>query len=206
MGLFFAVTVLPIAGPVAGILTYLLVVGAMEPTLEILRVIVFCWVGYLLCIWIFVITMEKDDDFPDTNRFSLFVKWAIGILGILLGGLGTLVFGAEIFFPGPGEEISQANVRDGLVAIVFLTAGILLMRKPLGSTPRLPYEQYPDNWEDIRRTVLKRDDYRCANCQSTENLHVHHIVPLSVGGSNELSNLKTLCKACHTKLHPHMRD
>ncbi|WP_083866574.1 HNH endonuclease [Natronococcus occultus] len=37
------------------------------------------------------------------------------------------------------------------------------------------------------------------NCSSEQRLEVHHIVPLSVGGSNELSNLVTLCKECHTK-------
>jgi 5-methylcytosine-specific restriction endonuclease McrA len=26
------------------------------------------------------------------------------------------------------------------------------------------------------------------------------------GGTNNLSNLRTLCNSCHEKLHPHMRD
>ncbi|WP_204365619.1 HNH endonuclease [Natronococcus jeotgali] len=37
------------------------------------------------------------------------------------------------------------------------------------------------------------------NCSSEQRLEVHHIVPLSAGGSNERSNLITLCKNCHTK-------
>ncbi|MCC6935559.1 MAG: HNH endonuclease [Thermomicrobiales bacterium] len=65
---------------------------------------------------------------------------------------------------------------------------------------------YPDDWDDRRRAVYRRDGYRCVNCGATDvELHAHHIVPLSVGGSNNTSNIVTLCRACHESLHPHMR-
>lgn len=67
------------------------------------------------------------------------------------------------------------------------------------------YPAYPENWSTIREEVLIRDGYQCGNCGSPNNLHVHHIVPLSKGGSNRLTNLRTLCEQCHKKLHPHMR-
>lgn len=41
----------------------------------------------------------------------------------------------------------------------------------------------------------------CANCGATEDLHVHHIVPLVVGGSNRRSNLCVLCGECHGLVH-----
>ena len=70
-----------------------------------------------------------------------------------------------------------------------------------------PVESYPDNWIEISQNVRRRDEYRCANCGATnEELHVHHIVPLSRGGTNQLGNLKTLCKSCHARIHPHMKD
>ena len=70
-----------------------------------------------------------------------------------------------------------------------------------------PMEGYPDNWIEISQNVRRRDGYRCANCGATnEELHVHHIVPLSRGGTNQLGNLKTLCKSCHARIHPHMKD
>lgn len=40
---------------------------------------------------------------------------------------------------------------------------------------------------------------RCANCGSTNNLEVDHIVPLSRGGTNDIDNLRILCKSCHRK-------
>jgi 5-methylcytosine-specific restriction endonuclease McrA len=64
---------------------------------------------------------------------------------------------------------------------------------------------YPAYWPELRQLVLDRDKHRCGNCGSTHELHVHHIVPLSLGGTNEMGNLRTLCRSCHERLHPHMR-
>ena len=68
-----------------------------------------------------------------------------------------------------------------------------------GQTP------YPANWEELRKSALTRDGYKCGNCGGAIGLMVHHIVPLSKGGTNSLGNLRTLCEECHRKLHPHMR-
>jgi hypothetical protein len=64
--------------------------------------------------------------------------------------------------------------------------------------------RYPGDWDSIRTSALTRDGYRCGNCGASGPdvaLHVHHIVPLSRGGSNQLSNLRTLCNACHRQVH-----
>ena len=49
----------------------------------------------------------------------------------------------------------------------------------------------------------KKNIYKevCANCGSTENLQLHHVVPLAKGGTNNESNLITLCGDCHAKVH-----
>ena len=41
----------------------------------------------------------------------------------------------------------------------------------------------------------------CCNCGSKDNLEYHHIIPLSLGGNNKLSNLCCLCYSCHSLLH-----
>ena len=53
-----------------------------------------------------------------------------------------------------------------------------------------------------RMKVFVRDKFRCAvpGCRSRRCLEVHHIVPRSLGGTNELSNLVLLC-AGHHQLH-----
>lgn len=41
----------------------------------------------------------------------------------------------------------------------------------------------------------------CCNCGSTQNIHYHHIVPLSLGGTNKLTNIVPICEECHGKAH-----
>lgn len=54
-----------------------------------------------------------------------------------------------------------------------------------------------------RLEVLKRDQYRCVLCGASPakdgsvSLHVDHIKPYSKGGTNETSNLQTLCEKCN---------
>ena len=53
----------------------------------------------------------------------------------------------------------------------------------------------------IRFKVLKRDRHTCTGCGARApdvELEVDHIVPVSRGGTDELSNLRTLCKDCNT--------
>jgi len=65
---------------------------------------------------------------------------------------------------------------------------------------------YPTNWEEIARAVRERDGYRCTQCgESSIVLHVHHVMPISKGGSNSMTNLVTLCEKHHTAKHDHMR-
>jgi 5-methylcytosine-specific restriction endonuclease McrA len=55
-------------------------------------------------------------------------------------------------------------------------------------------------FKKLRALVKARDAYRCRNCGSTQQLDVHHIVPISKGGKPyDLANLKTLCSDCHKK-------
>ncbi len=47
--------------------------------------------------------------------------------------------------------------------------------------------------------ILARDGFQCASprCNARTQLNVHHIVYRSRGGTNDPSNLTTLCAACH---------
>ena len=53
-----------------------------------------------------------------------------------------------------------------------------------------------------RRAVYARDGYRCALCDNTRYLQVHHVVPRGEGGSvDSLHNLICLCSVCHAHVH-----
>jgi 5-methylcytosine-specific restriction endonuclease McrA len=50
--------------------------------------------------------------------------------------------------------------------------------------------------------VLARDKWKCLSCGRSARedgvlLEVDHIIPRSKGGSNDMSNLQTLCKKCN---------
>lgn len=91
------------------------------------------------------------------------------------------------------------------------------------------YRGYPPDWTTRRIYVFHRDKYLCQICGKSElqanhvsyndmrwehllvmsgekrtGLHVHHKLPISRGGSNDLSNLITLCQNCHEDQHPHL--
>jgi RNA-directed DNA polymerase len=53
-------------------------------------------------------------------------------------------------------------------------------------------------WREIRKRVLQRDEYRCKECgRNNLPLNAHHIVARREGGTDEMSNLITLCEDCH---------
>lgn len=43
----------------------------------------------------------------------------------------------------------------------------------------------------------------CCNCYSYEgnNIIFHHIVPVSLGGTNNLTNIVPICERCHNLIH-----
>lgn len=49
----------------------------------------------------------------------------------------------------------------------------------------------------IRYEILERDNYQCVLCGSTEELEVHHMLALYLGGKSVTDNLITLCSFCH---------
>lgn len=53
--------------------------------------------------------------------------------------------------------------------------------------------------EAARRYGLKKSF--CEMCGKTENLRLHHIVPLSWGGLSSEENCITLCETCHRLVH-----
>ena len=53
----------------------------------------------------------------------------------------------------------------------------------------------------MRTRIMRRDGDRCLRCGAEENLEVHHIRPVGNGGTNDDSNLATLCERCHIAAH-----
>lgn len=48
------------------------------------------------------------------------------------------------------------------------------------------------------RQVWNRDGWRCRSCGTHERLTVDHVIPLALGGTDDLENLQTLCERCNS--------
>ena len=55
----------------------------------------------------------------------------------------------------------------------------------------------------IRRKVFTKARHKCETpgCNHTRFLEIHHVVPRSEGGGNDLENMKLLCSSCHGLIH-----
>lgn len=61
----------------------------------------------------------------------------------------------------------------------------------------------PATWDALAHGIRVQDGLRCVVCRMRNTpLHVHHIIPLSEGGTNDRRNLITLCHDCHLEQHP----
>ena len=77
-----------------------------------------------------------------------------------------------------------------------------------GTEIRVPREEYiehikGDKFKKLKMERLKLDDYRCQICfKQVDEMtsHCHHITYLRVL-NEKISDLSTLCRCCHNKLH-----
>ena len=65
------------------------------------------------------------------------------------------------------------------------------------------YKRYSGKWRSIRKKYISSHPL-CEKCKDDKMLtpasEVHHIIPLSRGGTNDENNLMSLCKSCHSKI------
>jgi len=83
-----------------------------------------------------------------------------------------------------------------------------LMKNPLLALEKVKHWGYQKGldygFENTRAMVLNRDGYKCQYCKGRHKdskLEIHHIIFRIQGGSDEESNLVTLCHTCHEDLH-----
>lgn len=70
-------------------------------------------------------------------------------------------------------------------------------------------KRYGRSWKRIRDRYIKAHPL-CEECEKHGRLttaeEVHHILPLSRGGTHDTDNLLSLCRSCHNKAHIELGD
>ena len=64
----------------------------------------------------------------------------------------------------------------------------------------MPKKRQPKEiWNETRRKVLARDGFQCARCEISVTEKTAHIDHIKSGklGTNEMKNLRALCRRCH---------
>ena len=84
--------------------------------------------------------------------------------------------------------------KGGYVIRVIEEEMYRYVKKPEKSLPQIR-KPIPKR---IRTQVFESNAYRCVLCQDYKNLVIDHILPLSKGGSDDISNLQTLCWSCNS--------
>jgi len=104
--------------------------------------------------------------------------------------------------------LMQAERLDDLLVETIVLDGVRVSKHAFADIPVLDAMDYGVDWELLRDQVLARDGWQCqeANACCQGPLQIHHILPLSRGGSNEPENLVTLCFYHHCMKHDHMRS
>lgn len=92
--------------------------------------------------------------------------------------------------------VSRQSSEDYLArADSIVVPGAQVSVLPLGGRRR---KKLPSN---TLHALVARSAGCCECCSQRGLLHIHHILPLSRGGTNELENLRLLCSNCHSREH-----
>ena len=57
------------------------------------------------------------------------------------------------------------------------------------------------NTESFFSKWAEKNPRKCKGCGKTTDLSINHIIPRSVGGTDDLSNLEILCRGCNSRAY-----
>ena len=73
----------------------------------------------------------------------------------------------------------------------------------VGTPGTTPPAREPPISEEVKHEVWRRDQGRCVDCGSRENLELNHIIPLTKGGASSAGNLELRCVTCSRRKGAH---
>lgn len=87
-------------------------------------------------------------------------------------------------------KFSRELAESELQAIRSYLAG----RKVKAILSQRRRRDFNTNRDSFILALIERDGYQCTECGDVEDLTIDHIIPLSKGGSDDLDNLRLLCR------------
>lgn len=92
-------------------------------------------------------------------------------------------------------------VFNDKVDVIETNGKIINGEIPLPSVIKLKkYIRVPDKRISLSKSnILHRDNYKCQYCGSEFDLTIDHIIPKSMGGKHEWTNVVTACIKCNLK-------
>lgn len=118
-------------------------------------------------------------------------------------GWNYWIFRNRILIARPDDSITREEFLIHIKHWVLKKEGELdRMRKTIDAfenLEKLPSARREKIPEKVRIFVWQRDEGRCSECGSRENLEFDHIIPVEKGGSSTARNIQLLCEACNRK-------
>lgn len=104
----------------------------------------------------------------------------------------------------PATEREALTMWQQVVAPFMAKRATRQAKKRLTSTRR---GQFNSARPELALALIERGDpHMCSesNCYCTDDMTVDHVVPLSRGGTDDLSNLRFLCRSCNSRKKDHL--
>ena len=93
------------------------------------------------------------------------------------------------------DEGLKIRSNDELYRRIFING----FKKSISESAERNDERSRRITQDVMDRVWRRDEGKCVECGSNENLEFDHIIPFSKGGANTYRNIQLLCEPCNRK-------
>jgi 5-methylcytosine-specific restriction enzyme A len=126
--------------------------------------------------------------------FAWLAVFALGMIalgGVVGYSVGYVFFGDSVVLGAIGAVLGGLSAAGWLGPEVFAPEASPIETRPSGVRAPIPVR--------TRAIVFARDGLRCRRCGSIHNLEIDHVHPFARGGSDDLSNLQTLCRGCNRR-------